>query len=100
MHLVADCALRRGMGTFLGRFKRAGSTLESTHFTEAERGVSSLHHWSWRSAGHSKLVYVCEYQGLGALKKYSWRAKCLFRLGFGHLGQLILNPSPLYEDFL
>lgn len=91
--LVADYALRWGIETLFGIFKTRGFCLESTHFTEPERLrklfalLTLALCWSMRTG-----LLLHQFQPI-AIKKHGRRAKSLFRLGFDHLRQLVLNPS-------
>lgn len=97
-NLVADYALRWGIETLFGLFKTRGFCLESTHFTEAERLrklfalLTLALCWSFKTG-----LFLHQVRPI-AIKKHGRRAKSLFRLGFDYLRQLLLNPSPLFED--
>ena len=97
-NLVADYALRWGIETLFGLLKTRGFCLESTHFTEAERLrkvfalLTLALYWSLKTG-----LFLHQLKPI-AIKKHGRRAKSLFRLGFDYLRQLLLNPSPLFED--
>ncbi|ABW32386.1 IS4-like element ISAcma48 family transposase [Acaryochloris marina] len=99
--LIDDYALRWGIETLFGIFKTRGFCLESTHFTEAERLrklfalLTLALYWAMKTG-----LFLHQLKPI-ALKTHERRAKSLFRLGFDHFRQMILNPSPGNErEFL
>jgi hypothetical protein len=96
--LVADYAHRWGIETLFGIFKTRGFCLESTHFTEPERlrKLFALLTLALCWSMHTGLL-LHQLQPI-AIKTHGRRAKSLFRLGFDHLRQLVLNPSSRNED--
>lgn len=97
-NLVADYALRWGIETLFGIFKTRGFGLESTHFTEAERLRKLFALLTLALCWAMKTGLFLHQMRPIAIKKHGRRAKSLFRLGFGHLRHLLLNPSPLYDN--
>jgi len=97
-NLVADYALRWGIETLFGLFTTRGFCLESTHFTDAERLRKLFALLTLALCWSMKTGLFLHHLKPITIKKHGRRAKSLFRLGFDYLRQLLLNPSPLFED--
>lgn len=91
--LIEDYALRWGIETLFGIFKTRGFCLESTHFTESERLRKLFALLTLALCWAMKVGLFLHQLKPIALKTHGRRAKSLFRLGFDHLRQMILNPS-------
>ncbi len=96
--LIADYALRWSIETLYGIFKTRGFCLESTHFTDSKRLRKLLALLTLALCWALKTGLILHQLKPIALKKHGRRAKSLFRLGFDHLRELVLNPCPRNES--
>ena len=96
--LIEDYALRWSIETLYGIFKTRGFCLESTHFTDPKRLRKLLALLTLALCWAIKTGLVLHQIKPIMLKKHGRRAKSLFRLGFDHLRELVLNPSHYNES--
>jgi hypothetical protein len=97
---IADYAKRWGIETLFGIFKTRGFCLESTHLTDSERLSKLL---ALLSLALCWVVLTGEWlHQLKPLcvKKHGRRAKSIFRYGFDHLRNIVLNVEQKMDDFL
>jgi hypothetical protein len=92
--LNADYALRWSIETLYGIFKTRGFCLESTHFTDPKRLRKLIALLTLALCWAMKTRLILHQIKPIVLKQHGRRAKSLFRLGFDHLRELVLNPSP------
>jgi Transposase DDE domain len=96
---IADYAKRWGIETLFGIFKTRGFCLESTHLTDPERLSKLLALLSlalvWVFLTGEWLHHLKPL----AIKKHGRRAKSIFRYGFDHLRNIVLNLEQKIEDF-
>ena len=96
--LIDDYTLRWSIETLYGIFKTRGFCLESTHFSEPERLrklvalLTLALCWAMKTG-----LFLHRIKPI-VIKKHGRRAKSLFRLGFDHLRELVLNPSSHNES--
>jgi hypothetical protein len=97
---IADDAKRWGIETLFGIFKTRGFCLESTHLTDSERLSKLL---ALLSLALCWVVLTGEWlhqlKPL-AVKKHGRRAKSIFRYGFDHLRNIVLNLEQKMDEFL
>jgi hypothetical protein len=88
---IVDYAKRWGIETLFGIFKTRGFCLESTHLTDAKR-LSKLLALLSLALCWAFLVgeWLNELKPL-TIKKHGRRAKSIFRYGFDHLRNIVLN---------
>ncbi|MGK7892839.1 MAG: hypothetical protein AB4372_04120 [Xenococcus sp. (in: cyanobacteria)] len=96
--LIGDYALRWSIETLYGIFKTRGFCLESTHFTDPKRLRKLLALLTLALCWAIKTGLILHQIKPIVLKKHGRRAKSLFRLGFDHLRELVLNPSHYNES--
>ena len=97
--LIADYALRWATETLYGIFKTRGFCLESTHFTDPKRLRKLVALLTLALCWAIKTGLIWHQIKPIVLKKHGRRAKSIFRLGFDHLRELVLNPSPRNESY-
>jgi hypothetical protein len=97
---IADYAKRWGIETLFGIFKTRGFCLESTHLTDSERLSKLL---------ALLCLALCWVIVIGerlhqlkplTIKKHGRRAKSIFRYGFDHLRNIVLNLDQKMDDFV
>ncbi len=93
-NLIADYALRWSIETLYGIFKTRGFCLESTHFTDTKRLRKLVALLTLALCWAMKTGLILHQLKPIVIKKHGRRAKSLFRLGFDHLRELVLNPCP------
>lgn len=97
---IADYAQRWGIETLFGIFKTRGFCLESTHLTDAERLSKLLALLSlalcWVILTGEWLNHIKPLK----LKKHGRKAKSIFRYGFDHLRNIVLNLEQKMDEFL
>jgi hypothetical protein len=97
---IADYAKRWGIETLFGVFKTRGFCLESTHLTDTERLSKLLALLSlalcWVFLTGKWLHQLKPLM----MKKHGRRAKSIFRYGFDHLRNIVLNLEPKMDEFL
>lgn len=97
---ITDYAKRWGIETLFGIFKTRGFCLESTHLMDSER-LSKL--VALLSLALCWVILTGEWlhrlKPL-TLKKHGRRAKSIFRYGFDHLRNIVLNLEQKKDDFL
>jgi hypothetical protein len=97
---ISDYAQRWGIETLFGIFKTRGFCLESTHLTDSERLSKLL---ALLSLALCWVILTGEWlHQLKPLtiKKHGRRAKSIFRYGFDHLRNIVLNLEQKMNDFL
>ncbi len=97
--LIGDYALRWSIETLYGIFKTRGFCLESTHFTDPKRLRKLLALLTLALCWAIKTGLILHQIKPIMLKKHGRRAKSLFRLGFDHLRELVLNPCSRNEPY-
>ncbi len=97
--LIGDYALRWSIETLYGIFKTRGFCLESTHFTDPKRLRKLLALLTLALCWAIKTGLILHQIKPLVLKKHGRRAKSLFRLGFDHLRELVLNPCSRNERY-
>lgn len=97
---ISDYALRWGIETLFGCLKTRGFCLESTHLQQYERLKKLLAlltlAFCW---AHRVGEWVVESQPI-KLKKHGRKAKSIFRTGFDHLRQILLNLESRNQQYL
>jgi hypothetical protein len=97
---IADYAERWGIETFFGVFKTRGFCLESTHLTNTERLskllalLSLALCWVFLTG-----EWLHQLKPL-VIKKHGRRVKSIFRYGFDHLRNIVLNLEQKMDEFL
>jgi len=97
---IADYAKRWGIETLFGIFKTRGFCLESTHLTDAKRLsklialLSLALCWVFLTG-----EWLHQLKPL-VIKKHGRRAKSVFRYGFDHLRNVVLNLEQKMDEFL
>jgi len=97
---ITDYAKRWGIETVFGIFKTRGFCLESTHLKDSERLSKLL---ALLSLALCWVILTGEWlHQLKPLtvKKHGRRAKSIFRYGFDHLRNIVLNLEQKMDDFL
>ena len=97
---ISDYAKRWGIETLFGIFKTRGFCLETTHLTDSERLSKLL---ALLSLALCWVILTGEWlHQLKPLtiKKHGRRAKSIFRYGFDHLRNIVLNLEQKMDDFL
>lgn len=97
---ITDYAKRWGIETVFGIFKTRGFCLESTHLKDSERLSKLL---ALLSLALCWVILTGEWlHQLKPLtiKKHGRRAKSIFRYGFDHLRNIVLNLEQKMNDFL
>ena len=97
---ISDYAKRWGIETLFGIFKTRGFCLESTHLTDSER-LSKLLALLCLALCWVILTgeWLHQLKPL-TIKKHGRRAKSIFRYGFDHLRNIVLNLDQKMDDFL
>lgn len=96
---ITDYAKRWSIETLFGIFKTRGFCLESTHLVDSERLSKRL---ALLSLALCWVMLIGEWlQQLKPLtiKKHGRRAKSVFRYGFDHLRNIVLNLEQKLNDF-
>jgi hypothetical protein len=97
---ISDYAKRWSIETLFGIFKTRGFCLESTHLTDAKRLSKLLALLSlalcWAMLTGEWLNHIKALK----LKKHGRRAKSIFRYGFDHLRNIMLNLEEKTDEFL
>lgn len=96
---ISDYAKRWSIETLFGIFKTRGFCLESTHLTDGERLSKLL---ALLSLALCWVILTGEWlHQLKPLtiKKHGRRAKSIFRYGFDHLRNIVLNLEQKMDDF-
>lgn len=97
---ISDYAKRWGIETLFGIFKTRGFCLESTHLTDPERLSKLLSLLSlalcWAVLTGEWLHQIKPLK----FKKHGRRAKSVFRYGFDHLRNIVLNLEHKTDEFL
>lgn len=96
---IADYAKRWSIETLFGIFKTRGFCLESTHLTDSERLSKLL---ALLSLALCWVILTGEWlHQLKPLtiKKHGRRAKSIFRYGFDHLRNIVLNLEQKMDEF-
>ena len=97
---ITDYAKRWSIETLFGIFKTRGFCLESTHLTHAERLSKLLALLSlalcWVFLTGEWLHHLKPL----TIKKHGRQAKSLFRYGFDHLRNIMLNLDQKMDEFL
>ena len=91
-NLIADYALRWSIETLYGIFKTRRFCL-STHVSDPKRLRKLVALLTLALCWAMKTGLILHQLKPIVLKKHGRRAKSLFRLGFDHLRELVLNPS-------
>ncbi len=97
---ITDYAQRWGIETLFGIFKTRGFCLESTHLSDTERLSKLL---ALLSLALCWVVLTGEWLNQIRplkLKKHGRRAKSIFRYGFDHLRNIVLNLEQKTDEFL
>ncbi len=97
---ISDYAKRWGIETLFGIFKTRGFCLESTHLTDSKRLSKLL---ALLSLALCWVILTGQWlQQLKPLRveKHGRRAKSIFRYGFDHLRNIVLNLEQKMNDFL
>jgi hypothetical protein len=96
---ITDYAKRWSIETLFGIFKTRGFCLESTHLTDGERLSKLL---ALLSLALCWVIltgqWLHELKPL-MLKKHGRRAKSIFRYGFDHIRNIVLNLEQKMDDF-
>jgi Transposase DDE domain len=97
---LSDYAKRWGIETLFGIFKTRGFCLESTHLTDSRRLSKLL---ALLSLALCWVILTGQWlHQLNPLrvKNHGRRAKSIFRYGFDHLRNIVLNLEQKMNDFL
>lgn len=97
---VADSAERSGIETLFGSFKTRGFCLESTHLSDSERLSQLLALLSFALCWVILTGEWLHQLKPLVMKKHGRRAKSIFRYGFDHLRNIVLNLEQKMDHFL
>lgn len=96
---IADYGKRWAIETLFGCLKRRGFCLESTHLKDPERlsrmvGLLTIALcWAFRTG-----EWLAQQQSI-PIKKHGRKARSIFRHGFDHLRNVVLNLEQKWEEF-
>ncbi len=97
---ISDYAARWGIETLFGIFKTRGFCLESTHLKDDERLSKLIALLTLALCWAHRIGEWRIEQSPIPIKKHGRKAKSIFRVGFDHLRQILLNLDSYKAEYL